>query len=294
MRRIDHLVGERDARRPRRRPRPARSGPAGSASPPTSSRADRKSSSAEVSTMRAFGNAGLQWPSSSTTAVRPMPSRWDSATTSTDSGGKPAAVMAESTASWWPMASGPVRMNGSAAPQGSTTMTRPSDSITQIAWPTSSSPSAVAQLGTPQSESADHLLGREAGRGRVERHVEVRHPRQRRRTDLELRHLDHRRSVAGSARGGERVRPTRQAAHVEAGAGEAQLVAVGVADVEVALAPRRVGRLGHRLEPGADDPRVDGVDVVDPEDHPAPHLRGRAAIRGRAAGSRSPTRPGRS
>ena len=251
-----HLVGERVTVGRRRRPRPAsisslehrrahrrRRGWPGSRARPRSC------------TMRALGNAGLQWPSSSTTAVSPMPSRWDRATTSTVSGGKPAAVIAESTASWWPIASGPERMNGSAAPQGSTTMTTPSDSITQMAWPTSTSPSRRRPVRhRPARSWPTTCSGVSAGDRRVERDVEVRHPRHRHRTDLEPRH-------ARPSRKCRRLPRRRRASRVRAragsacsgssGSGEAQLVAVGVADVEVALAPRRVGRLGHGLQPGA-------------------------------------------
>ena len=62
--------------------------------------AARNSSSADVITIRAFGNAGGQSPSGATTAAMPMPSRWLSTTVSTRSGGTPAARIAPSTASW--------------------------------------------------------------------------------------------------------------------------------------------------------------------------------------------------
>src|SRR5205823_199024 len=53
-------------------------------------------------------------------------------------------------------------------------------------------------------------------------------------------------------------------------AGEAQLVTVGVVDVEVALTPGRVRGRHQRREPRRDSAVVHLVDVADPEDHPSP------------------------
>src|SRR5690242_20076645 len=65
------------------------------------------------------------------------------------------------------------------------------------------------------------------------------------------------------------LRPARSASER---AGEAELVPVAVLDVEVPLAPGRVGGHGARLVAGGAGSAVDLVDVRDPEDDPAPDL----------------------
>src|SRR5580704_1718429 len=54
------------------------------------------------------------------------------------------------------------------------------------------------------------------------------------------------------------------------GPGEAQLMAVGIAHVEEALAPRRIARRGLRPAAGGEEARVQRIDITVVEDQPAP------------------------
>src|SRR5688500_15882180 len=64
--------------------------------------------------------------------------------------------------------------------------------------------------------------------------------------------------------------PVRSASRTAERPRERELVTVGVREVEEALAPRRVARVGRRPESGGERPRVEPVDVGDVEDRPAP------------------------
>src|SRR5216683_584721 len=63
-----------------------------------------------------------------------------------------------------------------------------------------------------------------------------------------------------------------------AGPGEAQLVTIGIGDVEEALAPFRVARRGIRPAAGGEEAPVEPIDIAVVEDQPAPP---RPAPRGR-------------
>src|SRR5580700_2371757 len=64
--------------------------------------------------------------------------------------------------------------------------------------------------------------------------------------------------------------PAQPGGSAPEGPGEAQLVAVGIADVEEALAPRRITRRGLRPAAGGEEAVVKPIDIAVVEDQSAP------------------------